>query len=72
MKTKFSERLTRHMGTTTPVQVAARVTVLGYDCTKENVQRWLDGDGLPRADAIPYLARALECTTDDLLGTDDV
>lgn len=72
METKFGERLARHIGDRTTMQVAAKVTVLGYDCTKENVQRWLDGDGMPRAEAIPYLARALDCTADALLGTNDV
>lgn len=69
---EFQKVLKRLMGKTPPVVVAGRMTEAGYKTSEAAVYAWVNGTRAPHREAIPYLARALNVTPNDLLGFEEV
>lgn len=65
---EFKDILARFMGDTPSVVVAGRMCEMGFTISKEAVDTWLSGTREPQSKAIPFIARALDCTPNDLLG----
>lgn len=66
----LNERLARIIGDVSPVVIAGRMTEAGCPTTAQTVSYWISGERTPGGDRIPYLARALNITPNDLLGFD--
>lgn len=65
---EFKDKLAKFMGDTPPVVVAGRMCEMGFSVSEAAVATWIAGTREPQSGAIPYLARALDCTPNDLLG----
>jgi len=54
-----------------PVSLAGLVTSTGYRTSESTAKRWMDGDITPRAEALPFIAKALSCDISDLYDETD-
>ncbi len=61
------EKIMRFAGELQPVIIAGRMTEAGCPTTETTVRRWFEGSGNVSFEKLPYLARALNCTVDDLV-----
>lgn len=68
METDFASVLNEKMGDMAGVTLAGILTANGYTTTAATVSRWRSGERKPSFDAIIHIARALDCTPNDLLG----
>jgi len=66
--TTFQKNLTRFVGDTELILIAARMTEAGCPTTVAALKLWISGDRVPGSDRVVYLARALNVTPNDLLG----
>ena len=68
---QFKDKLAELMGDMPAITLASKIREQGIICTEAAVSRWLSGDRMPRSETISYIARALDCTPNDLLGFSD-
>lgn len=68
---EFKDRLSRFMRDVPAVVLAARLCEMGFSTTADAVNKWIVGSREPRSEAILYIARALGCTPNDLLGFEE-
>ena len=68
----FTQNLSRLMEAKgwQPAHLSAAMYDCGATIQDQSIRRWLEGRNEPRLNLLPYIAGALECTYEDLLGVE--